>query len=93
MNAGVETSNSFGYARTAYSTCWANMPVPGACPAPSLRRPTSLYSLCHAHTGSLKIGYPPTHPGLGPAPEANYLSTCMHVIYSVANCCYDILAV
>ena len=54
MNAGLQTSNSFGYARTAYETRRANMPAPGeamrAHAQPHLRADQPAYiSSCHTH--------------------------------------------
>ena len=54
MKAGLETSNSFGYARTAYDTRRANRPVPGealrAHAQPHLRADQPAYiSACHTH--------------------------------------------
>ena len=55
MNAGLEKSNSFGYARTAYDTRRANRPAPGeairAHAQPHLRADQPAYiSSCHTHT-------------------------------------------
>ena len=76
MNAGLETSNSFGYARTAKDTRWANRPAPGeamrAHAQPHLRADQPAYiSSCHTHTGlSHKlVTLPPIL--VGPALEAN----------------------
>ena len=58
MNAGLETSNSFGYARTAYDKRRANRPASGEAmrvhAQPHLRADQPAYiSSCHTHTGSL----------------------------------------
>ena len=75
MNTGLETSNSFGYARTAYDTRRANRPVPGeamrAHAQPHLRADQPAYKfVSHTHGLTHKLVTLPPIP-VGPTPEAN----------------------